>query len=87
MGTNYYLHKKANYIPRKDRGEEWYKEWYYYFFDNEENKVQELTNGFVFANTYYPTKEVSNKYYNKDEKTYSIETDIISLREMFGKDN
>lgn len=63
MGTNYYLHKKANYIPRKDRGEEWYKEWYYYFFDNEENKVQELTNGFVFANTYYPTKEELNKVY------------------------
>ena len=39
------------------------------------NELENLFYGFL--------KEVYNKYYNKDEKTYPIKTDIISLREYF----
>ena len=39
------------------------------------NELENLFYGFL--------REVYSKYYNKEEKTYSIKTDIISLRKLF----
>lgn len=63
MGTNYYLRKKATYTPREYRDEDWYENYDFDFYENDYNRVLELTNGYVFANTYYPTKEELNKVY------------------------
>lgn len=63
MGTNYYLQKKANYTPRKDKGDGGYNDYDFEFFENRSNNVLELTNGFVFANTYYPSIEELNEVY------------------------
>ena len=64
MGTNYYLRKKATYTPRKDRDEDWYENYDFDFYENDYNKVLELTNGYVFNNTYYMTLEdLNNNYY------------------------
>ena len=53
MGTNYYLRKKSQF-PCNDNA--------YYHNDS----VQELTNGYVFNNTYYPTlKELNDNYYRE----------------------
>lgn len=59
MGTNYYLKKKAKYSYIRER-----KEKDFDFYDDDYNKVIELTNGFVYNNTYYPTLEnLDNDYY------------------------
>lgn len=59
MGTNYYLKKKAKYSYIRYR-----KEKDFDFYDVDYNKVIELTNGFVYDNTYYPTLEnLDNDYY------------------------
>lgn len=59
MGTNYYLKKKAKYSYIRDR-----KDKDFDFYDADYNKVIELTNGFVYDNTYYPTLEnLDNDYY------------------------
>lgn len=68
MGTNYYLKKKAEYIPVDNRpkvlGEKWYETYDFDFMNYERNKVDELTNGFVYNNTYYPTvKKLNEDYY------------------------
>lgn len=64
MGTNYYLRKKATYTPRKDRDEDWYENYDFDFYENDYNEVLELTNGYVFNNTYYMTLEdLNNNYY------------------------
>ena len=63
MGTNYYLRKKASYIPREDRSENWWENYDFDFYDSELNHVQELTNGYVFNNAYYPSLEALNKAY------------------------
>lgn len=73
MGTNYYLKKKAEYIPTYNRvevlGEKWYETYDFDFMNYERNKVDELTNGFVYDNTYYPTLEELNEVYSH---TYHI---------------
>ena len=63
MGTNYYLRKKAIYTPRKDRDDGWYENYDFDFYENEYNKVLELTNGYVFNNTYYMDLKDLNKHY------------------------
>lgn len=64
MGTNYYLRKKATYIPREDRPETWWENYDFDFYDNvTDNLVNELSNGYVWNNTYYPTVESLNKAY------------------------
>ena len=63
MGTNYYLKKKSIYTPREDRDEGWYETYDFDFYENEYNKVLELTNGYVFNNTYYNNLEELNKNY------------------------
>ena len=64
MGTNYYLRKKASYIPREDRSENWWENNDFDFYDNvADNLVNELSNGYVWNNTYYPTIESLNKDY------------------------
>lgn len=63
MGTNYYLRKKATYTPRKDRDEDWYENYDFNFYENDYNRVLELTNGYVFDNTYYMNLEELNKNY------------------------
>lgn len=63
MGTNYYLRKKAAYTPRKDRDEDWYENYDFNFYENEDNRVLELNNGYVFNNTYYMNLEDLNKNY------------------------
>lgn len=64
MGTNYYLRKKATYIPKKDRPENWWENYDFDFYDSfDNNLVVELTNGYTWNNTYYPTVEELNKVY------------------------
>ena len=64
MGTNYYLRKKASYIAKKDRPENWWENYDFNFYENVENNlVNELSNGYVWNNTYYPTIESLNKDY------------------------
>lgn len=66
MGTNYYLHQKANYKrARKLVGENDYTPYEESLdFGEEKLKVQELDNGgYVFNNKYYPTLEELNKDY------------------------
>ena len=63
MGCNYYLRKKSTYTPRNDKDEGWYENYDFDFYENEYNKVLELTNGYVFENTYYKTVEELNKVY------------------------
>ena len=63
MGTNYYLRKKIKYIPTKDMNKNWYENYDFEFYENESNKVLELTNGYVFNNTYYMNLEDLNKNY------------------------
>lgn len=63
MGTNYYLRKKATYTPTEDRDEGWYENYDFDFYENEYNKVLELTNGYVFNDTYYKNLEELNKNY------------------------
>ena len=63
MGCNYYLRKKSICTPRKDRDEGWYENYDFDFYENEYNEVLELTNGYVFKNTYYKTVEELNKVY------------------------
>ena len=63
MGCNYYLHKKAKYTPKNQREDNWYENYNFNFFENEDNSVQELTNGYVFKNTYYKTLEELNQVY------------------------
>ena len=58
MGTNYYLKKKAKYSYIRNREEKDFD-----FYDVDYNKVTELTNGFVYNNTYYPTVKTLNEDY------------------------
>ena len=63
MGCNYYLRKKSIYTPRENRVDDWYENYDFDFYENEYNKVLELTNGYVFKNTYYKTVEDLNQVY------------------------
>lgn len=66
MGTNYYLYKKAKYAPINKRSKDWYETYDFEMFDSpleRENYVQELKNGFVWHDTYYPSVRALNKDY------------------------
>ena len=63
MGTNYYLYKKSTYTPIKDRDKMWWEDYNFNFYNQEYNKVQELVNGYVYFDKYYPTIEELNKEY------------------------
>ena len=63
MGCNYYLHKKAKYTPKNQRERNWYEKYDFNFFENEYNHVIELTNGYVFNNTFYKNLDELNQVY------------------------
>lgn len=63
MGCNYYLHKKAKYTPKNQRERNWHEKYDFNFFENEYNHVIELTNGYVFNNTFYKNLDELNQVY------------------------
>ena len=58
MGMNFYLEKKIDFINNLETPA-------FLGCGSEENQVQELTNGFVWQNTYYPTIEELNKVFTQ----------------------
>ena len=58
---NFYLEKKIDFINNLETPA-------FLGCGSEENQVQELTNGFVWQNTYYPTIEELNKVFTQKIK-------------------
>ncbi len=56
MGMNFYLEKRTKYINNLETPAS-------LGCGYDENQVQELSNGFVWQNTYYSTKEELNKVF------------------------